>query len=127
MNAVISLLSIVLLATSLVAQDAPIPQELPLQLRKTSDAVRRGVEQPIPRYLPLQQPTQRLDNSLLNRLRLTNRQTPATAGRVNAASVEDRIASLEAKVEALQREVETQRAIIQQLKELLDQQQQKKN
>jgi hypothetical protein len=32
---------------------------------------------------------------------------------------------LEAKVEALQREVETQKATIQQLKELLDQQQKK--
>ncbi len=109
----ISLLSIVLLATSLVAQDAPIPQDLPLQLR--SDAVRRTVEQIIPR-LPLQRPTKRLGNDgLLNRLRATNRQTLATEGRVNAGPVEDRIAALEAKVEALQREVETQKAMIKQL------------
>jgi hypothetical protein len=120
MNALISLLSIVLLATSLAAQDAPIPQDLPLELR--SEAVRRTVEQPILR-LPLQRPTKRLDESLLNRLRATNRQTLATEARVNAWSVEDRIAALEAKVEALQREVETQKAIIKQLQELLDQQQ----
>ena len=126
MKTLISLLSIVLLATSLVAQDAPIPQDLPSQLR--SDAVRRTVEQPIqiPR-LPLQRPTQRLDNdSLLNRLRATNRQTIATEGRVNVGPLEDRIAALEAKVEALQREVETQKAMIKQLQELLDQQQKKK-
>ena len=103
MNALISLLSIVLLATSLVAQDAPIPQDLPLQ-----------------------RPTKRLDNDgLLNSLRATNRQTPATAGRVNAGPVEDRIAALEAKVEALQREVETQKAMIKQLQDVLDQQQKK--
>src|SRR5207249_10671228 len=113
-------------ATSLVAQDAPIPQDLPLQLRKTSDAVRRRVDQPIPQRLPLQRPTKRLDNDgLLNRLRATNRQTLATEGRVNAGPVEDRIAALEAKVEALQRDVETQKAMIKQLQELLDQQ--KKN
>ena len=126
MNALISLLSIVLLATSLDAQDSPIPQDLPLQLRKTSDAVRRRVEQPIPRDLRLQRPTKRLDNDgLLNRLRATNRQTLATEGRVNDGAVEDRIAALEAKVEALQREVETQKAMIKQLQELLDQQQKK--
>ena len=128
MNTLISLLSILLLATSLVAQDALIPQDLPLQLRKTSDAVRRRVEQPIRQDLPLQWPTKRLDNDgFLNSLRATNRQTLATEGRVDAGPVEDRIAALEAKVEALQREVETQKAMIKQLKELLDQQQQKKN
>ena len=124
MNALISLLSIVLLATSLVAQDAPIPQDLPLQLRKTSDAVRRSVEQPIPPRLLLQQPTKRLDNDgLLNRLRATNRQTLGTESRVNAGPVEDRIAALEAKVEALQSELEAQKALIKQLQELLDRQQ----
>jgi len=126
MNTLISLLSIVLLATSLVAQDAPIPQELPLQLRNTSEAMRRRVEQPIRQDRPLQWPRKRLDNDgLLNRLRATNRQNLATEGRVNAAPVEDRIAALEAKVEALQREVETQKAMIKQLQELLDQQQKK--
>jgi len=125
MKAPISLFTMVLLATSLSAQDAPIPQDLPVQLRETSDAVRRRVEQPIPR-LPLQGPTNRLDNNgLLNRLRATNRQTLATEGRVNAGPVEDRIAALEAKVEALQREVETQKAMIKGLQELLDQQQKK--
>ena len=125
MKAPKSLFTMVLLATSLTAQDAPIPQDLPLQLRQTSDAVRRRVEQPIPR-LPLQGPTNRLDNNgLLNRLRATNRQTLATEGRVNAGPVEDRIAALEAKVEALQREVETQKAMIKGLQELLDQQQKK--
>ena len=124
MNTVIALLSIVLLATSLAAQDAPIPQDLPLQLRHTSEAVQRGVEQPIPQDFPLQRPTRRLDN-FLNRLRTTNRQTPATEGRVNAGSVEDRIAALEAKVEALQSELEAQKALIKQLQEMLDRQ--KKN
>jgi len=126
MNTLMSVLSIVLLATSVVAQDPPIPQNLPLQLRQTSEAVRQRVEQPIPQDLPLQRPTKRLDNDgLLNRLRATNRQTLATEGKVNAGPVEDRIAALEAKVEALQREVETQKAIIKQLQELLDQQQKK--
>ena|SRR5437762_4829116 len=126
MSTLISLLSIVLLATSLVAQDAPIPQDLPSQLRQTSDAVRRRVEQPIPQDLPLQRPTKRLDNiGLPNRLRATNRQAPATEGRVNAGSVEDRIAALEAKVEALQSELDAQKALIKQLQELLDRQQRK--
>jgi hypothetical protein len=52
MKILISLLSIVLLATSLVAQDAPIPQDLPLQLRQTGEAVRRSVERPIPQHFP---------------------------------------------------------------------------
>jgi hypothetical protein len=126
MNTLRSLLSIVLLATPLLAQDAPIPQNLPLQLRQTGDAVRRKVEQPIPQDLPLQLPAKMLDNGgFLNRFLANNRQTPATAGRVNAGPVEDRIAALEAKVEALQREVETQKAILKQLQELLDQQQKK--
>jgi len=125
MKAPISLFTMVLLATSLSAQDAPIPQDLPVQLRETSDVVRRRVEQPMPR-LPLQGSTNRLDNNrLLNRLWATNRQTLATEGRVNAGPVEDRIAALEAKVEALQREVETQKAMIKGLQELLDQQQKK--
>jgi hypothetical protein len=121
MKASTFLVGVVLLGTSMSAQDAPIPQELPLQLRQTGDAVRRRVEQPV-----LQQPTQRpYSGALLNRLRATNRQTLATPGSVNAGSVEDRIAALEAKVQALQRDVETQKAIIEQLKQLLDQQ--KKN
>src|SRR5262245_24334335 len=103
MNTLMSVLSIVLLATSLVAQDAPIPQDLPLQ-----------------------RPTKRLDNNwLLNSPRATNRQTLATDGRVNAGPVEDRIAALEAKVEALQSELEAQKALIKQLQELLDRQQKK--
>jgi len=121
MKTVLSLLGIALLATPLVAQEAPIPQDLPLQLRQTSDAVRRRVEQPIPRP-PLQQPTKRLDN---DRIQRSFRTTLATEGRVNAGPVEDRLAALEAKVEALQKEVETQKAMIKQLRELLDQQ--KKN
>jgi hypothetical protein len=124
MNPVKSFTGIVLLATSVIAQDAPIPQDLPLELRKTSEAVRRRVEQPIRQNVPFQQPTKRLDNgSLLNRLRATNRQTPATEGRVNAGTVEGRIAALEAKVEALQRELEAQKALIKQLQNLLDRQQ----
>lgn len=120
------LLGVVLLATSLSAQNAPIPQDLPLSLRQTSDAVRRKVEQAIPQNVPLQQPTNRpYSGGLLNRLRATNRQTVATDSRVNAGSVEDRIAALEAKVQALQRDLETQKAVIDQLKELLDQQQKK--
>ena len=115
------LLGVVLLASSLSAQNAPIPQDLPLELRQTSDAVRRRVEQPV-----LQQPTQRTySGGLLNRLRATNGQTLAAPGSVNAGSVENRIAALEAKVQALQREVETQKAMIEQLKQLLDQQQKK--
>jgi hypothetical protein len=122
----ISLLSIVLLATSLAAQDAPIPQDLPLQLRQTSDAVRRGVEQRIPQDLPLQRPTKRLDNlGLPNRLRATDRQPLAPERRTNAGTVEDRIAALEKKVEALQNELEAQKALIKQLQELLDRQQKK--
>ena len=124
MNTLISLLSILLFATSLVAQDAPIPQELPSQLRKTSEAVQRGVEQPIPRDLPLLRPTKRLDNlGLPNKLRATDKRSPATKSKVNAAPVEDRIAALEAKVEALQSELEAQQALIKQLQELLNRQQ----
>ena len=126
MNTLLSLLSIVLLATSLVAQDAPIPQDLPLQLRQTREAVRRRVEQPIPQGIPLQRPRKWLDNDgLLNSRRATNRPTLATEGRVNAGPVEDRIAALEAKVEALQSELEAQKALIKQLQELLDRQQKK--
>ena len=103
MNTLMSALSIVLFATSLVAQDVPIPPDLPLQ-----------------------RPTKRLDNDgLLNRLRATNRPTFATEGRVNAGPVEARIAALEAKVEALQSELEAQKALIKQLQELLDRQQKK--
>jgi hypothetical protein len=120
MSTRISLLSIVLLATSLVAQDAPIPQDLPLELRKTRDAVQRKVEQPIPRQLPL--PTKRPQNDgLLNRL--WPGRTLDT--KVNAGPVEERVAALEAKVEALQRELEAQKVLIKQLQELLDRQQKK--
>ena len=67
-----------------------------------------------------------MDNDgLLTRLRATNRQTLATEGKVNAGSLEDRIAALEAKVEALQRELAVQKAVIEQLQELLDRQQKK--
>jgi TolA-binding protein len=117
MKILISLLSIVLLATSLAAQDAPIPQQLPLPLRQ--DGVRRSVEQPIRPVLPLQRPGQRLNEGLLNRLRATNRPI------LNAVPVEDRIAALEAKVQELQNELEAQKALIKQLQELLDQQQKK--
>src|ERR1044071_8144344 len=121
MNTLVSLLSIVLLATSVGAQDAPIPQELPLQFRQTSDAVRRRVEQPIRHDRPLLQlPTKRLYDSLLNRHRANIHTTLATEGNVNAASLEDRIAALEAKVQALQTELDAQKALIKQLQELLD-------
>ena len=109
-----------LLATSLVAQDAPIPQQLPSPLRQNSDAVRRRVEQPIPQGVPVQQPT---NDSFLNRLRATDRQTHVFKVGGNASPVEDRIAALEAKVEVLQKEVEAQKAAIKQLQERLDQQQ----
>jgi hypothetical protein len=126
MKILLSLLSIVLWATSLVAQDAPIPQDLPSQLRQNSDAVRRRVEQPIPRNLPWRQPTKWLDQkSFFNSARTTNGQTPATE-KVNTGTVEDRIAALEAKVEALRSELEAQTALIKQLQELL-QRQEKKN
>src|SRR5262245_9316772 len=124
MNTLMSFLSIVLLAPSVVAQDAPIPQDLPSQLRQTSDAVRRRVEQPIPRNLPLQPSAKRWDESFLNRLRANKRQLLATEGKVNA-SAEDRIAALEAKVEALESELEAQKALIKQLQELLDRLQKK--
>jgi hypothetical protein len=122
MKAPTFLFGVVLLATSFSAQDAPIPQELPLQLRQTSDAVRRRAEQPV-----LQPPTLRpYSGGLLNRLRGTNRQTLATPIGVTSGSVEDRIAALEAKVQALQKEVETQKAMIEQLRQqLLDQQKKK--
>jgi hypothetical protein len=127
MKILISLLGIVLLATSLAAQDAPIPQNLPLPLRQTSEAVQRKVEQPIPpQGLPLPRPANRLDNrGLLNRLRLPNRLAPATDSRVNAAPLEERIDALEAKLQELQNELEAQKALIKQLQELLDQQQKK--
>jgi hypothetical protein len=122
MKTLLPLLAIVLLASSVVAQDAPIiPQELPPQFRQ--DAVRRRVEQVIPRA-PLPQPTRKYDG-LIKGFGVANRQAPATKSSVNSGSTEERIAALEAKVEALQREVETQKATIQQLKELLDQQQKK--
>ena len=121
MKTLLPLLGIVLLASSFVAQDAPIPQELPPQFRQ--DAVRRKVEQMAPR-VPLPQPTRKYDG-LIKSFGVANRQTLAAKSSVNGGSTEERIAVLEAKVEALQREVETQRATIQQLKELLDQQQKK--
>ena len=120
------LLGVALSAASVSAQDPAIPQNLPLSLRQTSDTVRRKVEQPIPQNLPLQQPTNRpYSGGLLNRLRTANTQTVGMDNRVKAGSVEDRIAALEAKVQSLQREVETQKAMIERLKELLDQQQKK--
>ena len=126
MNTLMPLLSIVLLATSLAAQDAPFPKDLPLPLRQTREAVRGRVEQVIPRALPLQPPRRWADSdSFLNRLRATNRQALATPGRVNAGSIEDRIAALEAKIEALQIELEAQKVLIKQLQGLLDQQQKK--
>ena len=126
MARLISLLSIVLLATPLVAQDAPIPQDLPLPLRQTGEAIRRKVEQPSPQAPPLQRPRKWLETpSLLNRIRATNRPTPAAERSVNPGSVEDRIAALEAKIEALQNELEAQKAVIKQLQELLNRQQQK--
>jgi hypothetical protein len=121
MKTLISFLSILLLATSVVAQDAPIPQELPSQLRRPSEAIQRGIEQKIPQDLPLQRPTKRFDSlGLPSKLRATDRRP--TEGKVNAAPVEDRIAALEAKVEALQSELEAQKALIKQLQELLNQQ-----
>src|SRR5262245_3058413 len=113
MNTLKSLLCILLLATPLVAQNAPIPQDLPRELR--NDAVRRKVEQIIPR--PLQQPKENVNAGPVANFFRVNR--------VNAVSVEDRIAALEAKVETLQREIEAQKVLIKQLQELLDQQ--KKN
>jgi hypothetical protein len=129
MNLLVSLLSILLLATSLLAQNAPIPQQLPSELRRPAEAIQRGVEQPMPRDLPLQRPTKRLDSfGLPNKLRATDRRTPAAnESTVNAGRVEDRIAALEAKVDELQSELEAQKALIKHLQELLDRQQQKKN
>jgi hypothetical protein len=112
------LFAFVLLTVSLIAQNGPIPQDLPVELRQ--DAVRRKVEQPIPR-LPLQQPT--INTGLPTSLRATNKQT--SQGRVNAGSVEDRIAALESKVAALEAEIETQRATIKQLQDRLDRQERK--
>ena len=89
-----SLLSILVLATSFVAQDAPIPQDLPSQLRKSSEAVRRSVEQPIPQNLPLQRPTE----GFLDSLRATKSQTLTAGGRVSVGPFQDRIIALEAKV-----------------------------
>jgi hypothetical protein len=114
------LVALLLLSVTLIAQDAPIPQDLPLQFRQTSDAVRRGVERVIPQNLPLPRPTN--NGGLLNRLRLPNRLTPPTEAGVNARTVEDRIAALEAKVAVLEAEIEGQRALIKQLEERLDQQ-----
>jgi hypothetical protein len=130
MRTLTSLLSIVVLATPLVAQNAPIPQDLPLELRKTSDAVRRKVEQQLPQPLPQNVPwprsNQRLEyRGLLDRLGLTSRPALANEVRVNVRSVEDRIAALEAKVDLLQSELEAQNALIKQLMELLDRQQKK--
>ncbi len=120
------LLSMVLLATPLVAQNAPIPQDLPLPLRQTGEAIRRKVEQPSPQARPLQRPRKWLETpSLVNRINATNRQTPAAERSVNPGSVEDRIAALESKIEALQIELEAQKTLIQQLQELLNRQQQK--
>jgi hypothetical protein len=118
MNKPIALLSIVLFATPLVAQDAAIPQQLPVELRK-SDAIRRTVER-VPQVpnlpnVPLPQARGWFDR-LLNSVR---------APRINAGSVEERIAALEARVEALQRDIEAQTAVIKQLQELLDRQQNK--
>jgi peptidoglycan hydrolase CwlO-like protein len=125
-NTLMSLVSIVLLATSLAAQNAPIPQQLPLELRKNIEAIQRGVEQPIqptPKSLQSPRPMQ----GLLNRFgfRATNKQANVTENRANAEPVEARIAALEAKVEALQNELEAQKALINQLQELLNQQQKK--
>jgi hypothetical protein len=126
MKTAISLLSILALATPLAAQNAQIPQELPLPLRQNSDAVQRKVELPNPQDLPFQWPRKPLNNEgTLQRLWAPMRQPAATVVRVNAVSVEDRIAALEAKVAALQSELEAQTALIKQLMELVDRQQKK--
>ena len=97
------LLAFIVLTTALIAQDARVPQEIPLQ-----------------------RPTKSLDNDpLLKSLRATNKQTLATESTANAVSVEDRIAALEAKVAALESEVAAQKDIINQLQQRLDQQQKK--
>src|SRR5262245_59016808 len=94
MNTMTSFFSFLLLATYLVVQVAPFPQDFPSQLRKSSEAVRRSVEQPIPQNLPLQRPTE----GFLDSLQGTNSQTLTAGGRVNIGPFQDRIIALEAKV-----------------------------
>jgi outer membrane murein-binding lipoprotein Lpp len=104
MKTLACLLTFIVLTTAVIAQDARIPQDIPLQ-----------------------RPTKTLDNDpLLKSLRSTSRQAPATGSTANAVSVEDRIAALEAKVAALESEVQAQKDIINELQQRLDQQQQQK-
>jgi hypothetical protein len=103
------------LSTSLIAQvAAPITQDIPLQQPKLQQELYKWMLRMQGRLLdgfkdPLLAPPKRVE---------------ATE---SSPSVEDRIAALEAKVAALQSEIEAQKAIIKQLQERLDQQQQSKH
>ena len=100
------LCAFVLLTVSLIAQDAPIPQDIPLQQPK------RRFDNP----LDIQE---RAIKSFKARIEDTQR---ASADDTNA---EQRIQALELKVKNLEAEVAAQRALINQLQERLDRLQQK--
>jgi TolA-binding protein len=107
------LVALLLLSVSLIAQDAPIPQDIPLQRPKLlPELMNPGVQAARP-------PVRWLQNGVVAPKRIV-----ATDSRANP-SIEDRIAALEAKIAAMQSEIEAQRALIRQLEERLEQQ--KKN
>ena len=114
MKTLILLIALLLLSVSLIAQVAPIPQDVPLQQPNLQQELEKR------RY---RMEGQLLDGSL--RPLPAPKQIQASESRPNP-SIEDRIAALEAKVQALQKEVETQKAMIEQLRQqLLDQQKKK--
>ena len=102
-----SLLGIVLLATPLVAQDAPIPQDIPLQKPK------------LLRDLDIRKSLIRIGREPFD-ARIDD-----TQPKTDDANGEQRIQALELKVKNLEAEVAAQRALINQLQERLDRLQQK--
>lgn len=102
--------ALLLVSVSLIAQDAPIPQNLPQRQPKLLPEVMT------PRAQPPRPPLGWLQNRAV---------APAPVVAVPNRSVEDRIAALEAKIAALQSEIEAQRALIRQLEERLEQQKNK--
>src|SRR6516164_5416501 len=107
MKTLILLIALLLLSVSLIAQVAPIPQDVPLQQPNLQQELEKR------RY---RMEGQLLDGSL--RPLPAPKQIQASESRPNP-SIEDRIAALEAKIAALQSEIEAQRALIKRLEERL--------
>ena len=105
------LVALSLLSVSLIAQDAPIPQDLPVRQPKL-----------LPELMPPGVQTTRPPVRWLQNRVVAPKQIVASGNTANA-SIENRIAALEAKIAAMQSEIETQKVRIRQLEERLAQQQ----